>query len=355
MVPSKFSLLLGVALLSASSALEGEGAKDRDWREALLAEEGIERTPEALRAALETGAPDEAQLQDLVSQLGADSFREREQAQRKLIGGGDPVYRWLRDQEPSPHPEIRERVRETLLILGSGQGKIRQDALVHAIRSLLAEGPQRRKDTGGLFHEWFSEPVPSLDGKYHGLQFENPNKRDGKVAEGCLILSGRGGRAGDQSLVLKSEEWPGKKDFGRRFRITARLGGTPGGGGAWHLGISVGQVRALFHPEYPGGGFRFSETGNDRPLSGSNADMGFTPEGGSVQTMTLDVEQLPRGKVVLAVTIRGGDQEPVDFSQKIVVPAETIGPLDRISLDRSGRDGGNAVFHEFSVEQLPDE
>lgn len=320
-----------------------------DWREALLKEEGLELTPEALRQALKpTKAPTE-QLLTTLEKLGSESFEEREAAQKKLLAGGEPVYQWLQTHPNYPQPEVRQRVHSILLKLGLNDRKDRENARGFAIRSLLDEGTERRKDTGGRFYEWFGDPSDKLEKSYHLFEFKNSVDRSGQIENGQLTFFGTKFGDGDQRFILSSKAWPGRNQFGSHFKVSARLGGEPKSAGAWHLGISIGNVRVLFHPGYRGGGFRFETVDQNTPLSSMTTDMGFNPDGDPLEHMTIEVRRLDNGKVSLTATVQSGGKKPVTFTKNVEATAKQIGPLSQISLDRSGRTGGSASFSDFSV------
>ncbi len=320
-----------------------------DWREALLAEEGIAMNPEAIRQALASGAAPPANLESLMRRRGSDDFAERERAQKELRRGGDPVYRWLRNRPPHPEPEVRQRVQNILRSFSLKEQKDREDALDFALRSLLEEGNQRRKDTGGRFYEWFGEDATELVDRYHLLQFKSSVDRNGQIAQNQLCFFGTKVGDGDQRMILSSKLWPGKDDFGDSFTVTTRLGGEPKAAGSWHLGVSIGNVRVLYHPGYRGGGFRFETVDENLPLGTMTANMGFEPPGSPLERMIIEVRRLPAEKVALTVAVISGGENPITFKQSAVVPQKQIGPLDHIGLDRSGRSGGLAFFADFSV------
>lgn len=320
-----------------------------DWREALLAEEGIECSPEAIQKALKPGGKTPANLEAVLLRLGSDDFAERERTQEELLRGGDLVYRWLRDQPPHPEPEVRKRVQNILRSFSLKEQKDREDALDFALRSLLEEGNQRRKDTGGRFYEWFGEDATELVDRYHLLQFKSSVDRNGQIAQNQLCFFGTKVGDGDQRMILSSKLWPGKDDFGDSFTVTTRLGGEPKAAGSWHLGVSIGNVRVLYHPGYRGGGFRFETVDENLPLGTMTANMGFDAPGSPLERMIIDVRRLPAEKVALTVAVISGGKNPTTFKQSAVVPQKQIGPLDHIGLDRSGRSGGVAFFADFSV------
>lgn len=339
-------LLLSFALTISFLHANPEGW---DWREALLKAEGIEDTPEAMRAALEQPKAPAEELNQTLSLLASDEFDVREKAQKELLRRGEAIYPWLRQQEKHPQPEVRRRVQSILRRMGLDERKSREEALQFALRSLLEEGQNRRRDTGSRFYEWFGDPSNDVSKGYHLFEMDRTVKRGGKVSGGVLRLEGNGLEDGEQRFVLRSKSWPGRDDFGTHFTVIARLGGEADGSGSWHLGVSIGKVRALYHPLYRGGGFRFEEIRTTKYLSNLNGDLGFTPDGDPPESMKIEVRRLPAGKTSLTVTITQGGESPKVFKKELVVANDVIGPLNQISLDRSGRRGGEAFFSDLQV------
>ncbi|MDE0827509.1 MAG: hypothetical protein OSA48_11990 [Akkermansiaceae bacterium] len=320
-----------------------------DWRLDLLKEEGLEVTEAALKRSLaEFESPPEG-LEEAYQSLGVDEFKQREEAQAKLLRGGRKTLDWLNDIEPSPDPEVRLRVAEIRKQLNSPQSSGRENAIRHAVRSLLSPKHKNAPDTGGMIHEWFSQNAKTLEGNYRHFTFQSTSGRGAQVGSGILVMPGKDGNDGDQQLVLAAKGWPGQKDFGKSFRVSAKTGGKPGGVGAWHLGISIGNVRALYHPDLAGGGFRFEEH-DKRPYLTQNENMGFTPSSDTMQWMSVDVHRLANDKVKLEVTVEQGESGPGRFQRSLIVDAKAIGDLTRISLDRSGRTGGAAIFDDLTVD-----
>jgi hypothetical protein len=199
-----------------------------------------------------------------------------------------------------------------------------------------------------MFFEWFGEGDEDLNEDYRQFRFENSSKRSGKVKGTRLIFAGKAGQDGDQRLILESKTWPGEIEFGARFRVSVILGGEDVSPGAWHMGVTIGRIRTLFHPGMQGGSFRFERIDNHRHLSGTKG-VGFEPLGDSRQRMSIDVTKMLDGHVRLDVLLEklgGGGRT---FQSSITVDAEEIGDLSEVSLDRSGRSGGKAYFRDFMI------
>ena len=123
-----------------------------------------------------------------------------------------------------------------------------------------------------------------------------------------------------------------------------------GGAGVWHAAVCVGKIKVLFHPGFNGGGFRYEQVATLEKFS-NNQDMGFTPEAGKMYRVNLSVARFPSGRVGIKSVVTS--PEGKTFESHIQVEAEDAGPLDRISLERSGRRGGNALFDDLQVKIRP--
>lgn len=334
----------------AACALLVQSVRADDWRKDLLTEEGIGLSKEALEGALKNGGDDQSGFEGVYRRLGSESFEEREKAQKEFLAGGEKALRWLRKHDTSDDPEVQRRAERIMALLKSSHGNVRGWAVEHSLRTLLAEGAAPGSDTGGVFYEWFGQDVKKLGKGYRGFVFEDLVGRGGKVENGRLSLPGGQANDGDQRLVLKSKEWPGEESFGESFEVSAMLGGESKSPAAWHLGISIGNVRALFHPGLEGGAFRFENT-TDRKYLSRTVNVGFTPGEEFLQSMSINVTRLPDDRVQLKVVLVDGAPGKTRFESEIAVGADEIGKLDKISLDRSGRTGGTAFFQDFVIKK----
>ena len=341
------SIIFGLS----AAAFSADDVKVSDWRVELLGEKGIGSSVEELQKSLTAVPGATNELDNALEMLASQDFDEREAGRKKLMSGGENALKWLLEIEPSEDPELRRRVLNVIEELGLVFRKDREVAVEHALKSLLAEGLDGRgksADTGGMFFEWFGEGDEDLNEDYRQFRFENSSKRSGKVKGTRLIFAGKAGQDGDQRLILESKTWPGEIEFGARFRVSVILGGEDVSPGAWHMGITIGRIRTLFHPGMQGGSFRFERIDNHRHLSGTKG-VGFEPLGDSRQRMSIDVTKMPDGHVRLDVLLEklgGGGRT---FQSSITVDAEEIGDLSEVSLDRSGRSGGKAYFRDFMI------
>ena len=349
MIQKRF--LLGCCLLvnvfsSLCSAVERE-----DWRLELLAAEKLPHDTASLEARCAGLVKTPEQLERAVIQLGAASQGERQKAQSEILLMGREVLPQLRALPESKEPEVRMRVTEIQRQLEVG-GRWNKDELLRlADTGLLHERQNKGAHASKrMFVEQFRKPTVSLGTGYRDLRFIRTESLNGRVGNGQLIFSGdRDDEEGDQRLVLDAKTATGKAEFPKRLRIDVKLGGKEGGEGQYHVGVAVGNVRALYHPGYATGAFRLERV-NDNKFIVANQDMGFTPSVKNLQSLFMEVEVLADGKVKFDVTVRC---EKEVYRTSWNVAASEVGKFDSISLDRSGRQGGDAVFDDWIVEWDP--
>lgn len=113
---------------------------------------------------------------------------------------------------------------------------------------------------------------------------------------------------------------------------------------AWHPGVSLGEVKILFHPGYGTGAFRIETRAGHRAIV-SNQNMGYTPRTGVFHRVVVDVHETEKGRTAtITVTDLG---RPADtFSYDYELPDNRI---PHVGLERSGRSGGVATFRRVRL------
>ena len=343
------AFLLLCAFCSSLVPLSGQ----EDWRLDFLRNANMETDTASLLKLHQFHNRTIDDLNRAISQLGVKGQEKRNAAYEEILRmQREMVLSHLRNLPENQEPEIQLRldmVRKRIEWTGPLE---RQDLVRLAAEGLLyeRENPGKVHSSRQMFVEFFLQPSDSLQKGYRGMEWRGDQGLDGKVSEQWLQLSGKRTQAeGDQRLVVTANKATGKATFPDRFRIDAKIGGKAGGEGSYHVGIAMGKVRALFHPGYEGGAFRFEKV-DDRTELTRNEDMGFTPLSGSACDIRIDVQRLAKRRIKLSVELRGDQQifrTTKEFDESV------IGPLDHISLDRSGREGGDAIFRDLIIQFAP--
>jgi hypothetical protein len=202
---------------------------------------------------------------------------------------------------------------------------------------------------GLLLSVVFTEEMPALKDGYGPLRYETNCAGKASVARGLLRLDGQH-NDGNQSLFIQAEKLVGKPAFPRAFEVRATLGGEAEMSGTWHVGVSIGNVRVLFHPGFTDGAFRVEQITTQRYLH-ANENMNFTPAAGVLHELTIKVIENRDDTVTLDVRITESGPRGRTFQRTVQIKAADIGPLSRVGLERSGRTGGAALFGALSIRQ----
>lgn len=337
--------MVTIALIIASNASAEESG---DWRIELLNEHGIPTDTAALEKSQKNHFISAEVLNEKIKLLASEKFTEREQAQKDILMMGKDVLPMILALPTADDPEVRMRLGKILISL-QADGRWNRNALVQrAIESLLHErkNPGIADPQGKLFVECFNAEKPSLSGGYRQLRFSAADELVGAVTGGMARFKGDHAQNGDQRLILRASDCNGKQEFPDAFRIESKIGGAPGGEGAYHVGISIGNIRALFHPGYPSGAFRLERVDNNVAMV-QNTNMGFNPQVDKLVLMSIEVKRLAQGNVSLDVTVNSSGHS---FQKSAIIKAADIGKLETIGLDRSGRSGGDGLFDDFIVD-----
>jgi hypothetical protein len=166
-----------------------------------------------------------------------------------------------------------------------------------------------------------------------------------RVSGGRLHLLGPTEES-DQRLVVTAQKALGQRKWPDSLEVVARLGGTGAGSGLWHVGLSVGSVKVLFHPDFPNGAFR-AEAVDTHNRFFENEDMGFTPAAGVMHQLNLAVRRTGRVQRFEVELVDGHGR--ATYRKTFEVRSDQVGDFDRIGLERSGQPGGEALFESISV------
>ena len=191
---------------------------------------------------------------------------------------------------------------------------------------------------GTILLETFAEETAGIARTYHQLQYESNVGGTATVAHGILRLDGNHAE-GDQRLYATAQGLLGVPAFPQRFQIKVALGGESQDPGAWHVGVSAGNIRLLFHPGLSGGQFRVERVDNHSVLL-ANTQMPFTPAADVLHEMTIDVTQGSDGSVRFDVRLTDGAGSGRQFGCSVTARSEDVGLLGRIGLDAAAARAG---------------
>jgi hypothetical protein len=195
-------------------------------------------------------------------------------------------------------------------------------------------------------HETFSGHAKSLTKGYGHFLYEANNTGGASVAEGQLLIGGDNDE-GDQRVYITSERMIGRAQWPKNFELRAKLGGKEGNNFGWHIGVSIGRVKVLFHPGLSGGAFRAEATDTHEYFFG-NEGMGFTPATNAIHEMLIKVIKRDAG-AEFDITVRDANSKS-EFKRKFTASNVQLGKFNRIGLERSGRRGADAIFDSVSIQ-----
>ncbi len=346
MNPHSHRGLLALVAVSSLFTAASVQADEGDWRHDLLEASGIASDPASIRAAMEDREPPGDGLRNAYVMLGSESFQEREQAHAEILAGGPAALDWLAQQPVPDDPEVRKRRIQIMRELSSSSPEMRQNMLSHAMRSLLDE-ETRMPGGGGVFYEWFGTPAEDCRHGYRLMRYVGPvGGNRPHVRGGRFIVPGQRPGLADQRLILRTADWPGTERLPEHLTLRVILGGTEGGSGGWHVGVSIGDVKTLFHPGFRNGAFRHEHAETHDKIT-QNTDMGFTPDEGRLYRMELRLDRADPERFSLRTIITC--DEGSRFEDTTLIAEEHFGEFDSIALERSGRTGGDAIFEQLAL------
>lgn len=202
------------------------------------------------------------------------------------------------------------------------------------------------------YYENFHQPG-EIAASYHDLRrFSNVDSKLPRVTRAGLLRLPGAGVEGDQRLTVSGLAAFGTPTFPERFTVHALIGGEKENAGGWHVGVSIGNIRLLFHPGYSSGSYR-AETVDRYEELFPNQNMPYTPAAGVLHSMTIKVsdERTPmerdgqlfrNDQVRFEVAIKNEDGKV--HQHRFDAPRAKVGAITRVGLERSGRPGGAALF-----------
>lgn len=319
-----------------------------DWRVDLLRSQGIPNTRAGLEKAASEVGIDEVKLNEAYQKLGSDSFQEREQAQAYLKSQGSSILGFLNSKEPVTNPEIKSRLSHIRTHLESILVNLQKRMVIAAAKSLLKSPDD--KSTGGQFYEWFGTKSDDCSKGYRQLVYNGPKNVKPFIKNSQLVIPGNRPGEHDQRMILHAKTWPASEDPPNHINVSCLMGGTGEGAGNFHLGITIGKVKAVIHPGYAGGGFRFEQVGTAFKFT-ETINMGYTPAPDKMHRIKVTAQRLQNSKVQLSVLVNSPNNKP--FKHSIDLDQKDIGAFNQISLDRSGRTGGNVFFDDLWIQIRP--
>lgn len=170
------------------------------------------------------------------------------------------------------------------------------------------------------------------------------------IENGQLVIPGNRQGDADQRMILHASTWPAAKELPKQISVSCLVGSTGERAGTYHLGITIGKIKTLIHPGYRGGGFRFEQIGTHMKFT-ENINMGYTPAPNKLHCIKVTAQHMKNSKVQLKAVVSSPNNKP--FETSIELDQEDTGEFNQISLDRSGRSGGNVYFDDFRVQLNP--
>lgn len=262
-----------------------------------------------------------------------------------LTGSEDPEVAWQADSLLQMQTGQLLELREEQTLQGAWKAWAENHLAAAQLDTIL--GARRLDLSAGRnqLEEKFARSQAALDSGYGRFQYTADNGGKAKVADGVLRIDGANPE-GDQRLFITSQKMIGRDRWPDRLEVTARLAGENGNNYGWHLGISVGRIKTLFHPGVGQGEFRAETTDGHQSIF-PNENMGFAVETGVTYEMKIHVTRTDKG-ADFEITVPDAKSDAV-FRRRYHVTSEQLGDFNRIGLERSGRTGADALFDSITI------
>lgn len=217
------------------------------------------------------------------------------------------------------------------------------------ITYVLGKARHRLDEYLAGFLEEFDIATSSIKSSYGKMKYVTTVAgATASVGNGIARLDGKHNE-GDQKLLVSADRVVGQKVFTEAFTVVAKIGGELAGAGGYHVGVSIGNLRILFHPGYRGGGFRVQGVGTQQYLV-TNQVMPFTPIGGKLYTMRIEVSPSENNRVRLKTTIIDPKSPHKRFTNLYDASRNDIGKIETVGVERSGRLGGAALIGSLAID-----
>jgi hypothetical protein len=332
-------------LMGMVSGITNAQEKD-DWRIDFLSSQKLSTDTDSLKKLLTSYHFSPENFAQSLKQLHSEQVAIRKQAQSAitLMGVGViPEIKRIYDQEA---PEAQLRLGQIIDAL-ENKSFTNKDMLIQtAVSGLLyeRENPGKQHFSRKIYCQWFDQSVQDLSSGYGKLRFFGADPSESEVLNGVLRLAHKGNQdEQDQRLLLHAKDLTDKKEWPQSFQLEVKVGGGADGSGTYHVGVSIGNIRALYHPGYRGGAFRLQQVSDEKVII-PNQEMGFDPSTTKLQIMKIKVSHMNTDTVELNISIIDGENS---YRTAHVLKKSEIGKIETIGLDRSGRAGGDALFDDL--------
>lgn len=212
----------------------------------------------------------------------------------------------------------------------------------------LGEERYTIRSAGLVFSESFDLMVKPSKNNLGLLEYQGPADASVAALNGQLFINTSTTAECDVRMFVPAKSLVGEPFMPDSFRVHTKMGGSSDGSGGYHVGLSIGNVKVLFHPGYTGGAFRVEHVKTHDYLI-TNSSMGFNPLGDQTYETTVLVRKQSADTTLFEVQIRDHGKGGAVFKKEFTLPTSATGPIDRVGLERSGRTGGPAIFDELRI------